>query len=98
MLRPMPIALALTLGCFVATASAEQWGDVLQQDKSQQNSADEAQLRAILRLVRNAPLNPAHDSCPWPHCADVISQRTSSSVCTNFDFRQHNDKFKLLCP
>jgi len=39
--RLMAIAVALTLSCFVTTASAEQCGDVLQQDKSQQNSADE---------------------------------------------------------
>ena len=46
--RPIAIALALTLG-FVAAASAEQCGDVLQQDKSQQNSADEAQVRGNLK-------------------------------------------------
>jgi hypothetical protein len=47
--RSMAIALALTLGCFVAPASAEQCRDVLQQDKSQQNSADEAQVRGDLK-------------------------------------------------
>jgi hypothetical protein len=47
--RSIAIALALTLGCFVATASAEQCGDVLQQDKPQQNSADEAQVRGDLK-------------------------------------------------
>jgi len=45
MVRSTAIALALTFGCFVASASAEQCGDVLQQDKSQQNSADEAEVR-----------------------------------------------------
>jgi hypothetical protein len=41
----MAIALAFTLSSFVATALADQCGDVLQQNKSQQNSADEAQVR-----------------------------------------------------
>jgi hypothetical protein len=45
----MAIALALTWGCFVVPASAEQCGDVLQQDKSQQNSADEVQVRGDLK-------------------------------------------------
>jgi hypothetical protein len=49
MYRSIAIALALTLGCFVAPASAEQCGDVLHQDKSQQNSADEAQVRGDLK-------------------------------------------------
>ena len=48
MLRSMAIAFALTSGCFVAAASAEQCGDALQQDKSQQNTADEAQVRGDL--------------------------------------------------
>jgi hypothetical protein len=43
------IALALALGCFAATASAEQCEDKLQQNKSQQNSADEAQVRGDLK-------------------------------------------------
>jgi hypothetical protein len=47
--RSIAIALGLTFFCFVATASAEQCGDVLQQDKSQQNSADEAQVRGDLK-------------------------------------------------
>ena len=47
--RSIAITLGLTFGCFVATASAEQCGDVLQQDKSQQNSADEAQVRGDLK-------------------------------------------------
>lgn len=47
--RSIAIALALTLGCSVAIASAEQCGDALQQDKSQQNSADEAQVRGDLK-------------------------------------------------
>jgi hypothetical protein len=54
----MAIALALTLGCFVATASAEQWGDVLQQDKSQQNSADEAQLRGDFKAGSECATQP----------------------------------------
>jgi hypothetical protein len=47
--RSVTIAIALTLSCLAATASAEQCGDVLQQDKSQQNSADEAQVRGDLK-------------------------------------------------
>ena len=44
------IAIALALGsCFAATASAEQCEDKAQQDKSQQNSADEAQVRGDLK-------------------------------------------------
>jgi hypothetical protein len=43
------IALALALGSFAAAASAEQCEDKLQQDKSQQNSADEAQVRGDLK-------------------------------------------------
>jgi len=49
MYRSIAIAFALTLGCFAATASAEQCDDKLQQDKSQQNSADEAQVRGDLK-------------------------------------------------
>jgi hypothetical protein len=47
--RPIAIAFALTLSCVAATASAEQCEDKLQQDKSQQNSADEAQVRGDLK-------------------------------------------------
>jgi hypothetical protein len=47
--RPIAIAIALSLGCFAATAWAEQCEDKLQQDKSQQNSADEAQVRGDLK-------------------------------------------------
>ena len=43
------VAFALTLSCVAATASAEQCDDKLQQDKSQQNSADEAQVRGDLK-------------------------------------------------
>ncbi|RZN25576.1 hypothetical protein CWO90_27395 [Bradyrhizobium sp. Leo121] len=43
------IAFGLTVGCFAATASAEQCEDKLQQDKPQQNSADEAQVRGDLK-------------------------------------------------
>lgn len=44
------IAIALILGCFLAaSASAEQCNDKLQQDKSQQNAADEAQVRGDLK-------------------------------------------------
>ncbi len=46
--RSIAIAFALSLGCVDGTASAEQCGDMLQQDKSQQNSADEAQVRGDL--------------------------------------------------
>ena len=48
MQRSIAIALALALGSFAA-ASAEQCEDKLQQDKSQQNSADEAQVRGDLK-------------------------------------------------
>jgi hypothetical protein len=47
--RSIAIAFALTLSCVAATASAEQCGDKLQQDKSQQNSADEAQVRGDIK-------------------------------------------------
>jgi hypothetical protein len=47
--RSIAIAFALALGCFAANVSAEQCPDKLQQDKSQQNSADEAQVRGDLR-------------------------------------------------
>ena len=48
--RPIAIARRPNLGfAFVATASAEQCEDKLQQDKSQQNSADEAQVRGDLK-------------------------------------------------
>ncbi|TXR46999.1 hypothetical protein [Phyllobacterium endophyticum] len=48
MLRSIAIVLALIWGCLV-TASAEECVDKLQQDKSQQNSADEAQVRGDLK-------------------------------------------------
>ena len=47
--RSIAITFALTLSCVAATASAEQCDDKLQQDKSQQNSADEAQVRGDLK-------------------------------------------------
>jgi hypothetical protein len=47
--RSIAFAFALTLSCVAATASAEQCEDKLQQDKSQQNSADEAQVRGDLK-------------------------------------------------
>jgi hypothetical protein len=47
--RSIAIAFALTLSCVAATASAEQCEDRSQQDKSQQNSADEAQVRGDLK-------------------------------------------------
>ena len=47
--RSIGIAFALILGCFVPQASAEQCADKLQQDKSQQNAADEAQVRGDLK-------------------------------------------------
>ena len=47
--RSIAIAFALTLSCIAATASAEQCEDKAQQDKSQQNSADEAQVRGDLK-------------------------------------------------
>ncbi|WP_155794973.1 hypothetical protein [Bradyrhizobium japonicum] len=47
--RLIAIAFAMTFSCVAATASAEQCEDKLQQDKSQQNSADEAQVRGDLK-------------------------------------------------
>lgn len=47
--RSIAIAFVLVLGCFAATVSAEQCENKLQQDKSQQNSADEAQVRGDLK-------------------------------------------------
>lgn len=47
--RLLSIVLALAVTCFAATASAEQCPDKLQQDKSQQNAADEAQVRGDLK-------------------------------------------------
>jgi len=47
--RSIGIAFALVWGCLVSGAWAEQCPDKLQQDKSQQNSADEAQVRGDLR-------------------------------------------------
>jgi len=47
--RSIAIAFALTFSCVAATASAEQCEDKLQQDKSQQNSADRAQVRGDLK-------------------------------------------------
>jgi hypothetical protein len=41
--------LGLTLSCFATSAWAAQCGDMLQQDKSQQNSADEAQVRGDMK-------------------------------------------------
>ncbi len=41
-------SLALTLGCFASAAWAVQCPDTLQQDKSQQKSADEAHVRGDL--------------------------------------------------
>lgn len=49
MRRSIAIACVLAFGCFAATASAEQCPDKLQQDKAQQNSADEAQVRGDLK-------------------------------------------------
>ncbi len=48
MLRSIAISLSLILS-WIVTASAEECGDKLQQDKSQQNSADEAQVRGDLK-------------------------------------------------
>lgn len=45
MRRSIAIACMLAFGCLAAPASAEQCPDKLQQDKAQQNSADEAQVR-----------------------------------------------------
>ena len=47
--RSIAIAFAMTFSCVAATVSAEQCEDKLQQDKSQQNSADEAQVRGDLK-------------------------------------------------
>jgi hypothetical protein len=49
-MRPsIAIAFALTMSCVAATASAEQCKDKEQQDKSQQNAADEAQVKGDLK-------------------------------------------------
>jgi hypothetical protein len=47
--RLISIVVTITLVCFGAAVSAEQCADKLQQDKSQQNSADEAQVRGDLK-------------------------------------------------
>jgi hypothetical protein len=39
----------LTLGCFATTAFASDCQDTLQQNKSQQNAADEAEVRGDLK-------------------------------------------------
>ena len=49
MRRSIAIACMLAFACCSATASAEQCPDKLQQDKAQQNSADEAQVRGDLK-------------------------------------------------
>ena len=49
MRRSIALALIFGLGCLTTTAAAEQCADKLQQDKSQQNSADEAQVRGDLK-------------------------------------------------
>jgi hypothetical protein len=41
--------MGLTLGCFATTALASECQDRLQQDKSQQNSADEAAVKGDLK-------------------------------------------------
>jgi hypothetical protein len=41
--------VGLTLGCFATTALASECKDTLQQNKSQQNSADEAAVRGDLK-------------------------------------------------
>jgi membrane protease subunit (stomatin/prohibitin family) len=41
--------MGLTLGCFATTVLASECQDTLQQNKSQQNSADEAAVRGDLK-------------------------------------------------
>ena len=65
--RSIAIAFALTLSCVAATASAEQCEDKVQQDKSQQNSADEAQVRGDLK---------AGSQCATPGDKDESQRRT----------------------
>ena len=49
MQRFIVTAFALAISSFVGAASAEKCEDKLQQDKSQQNSADEARVRGDLK-------------------------------------------------
>jgi hypothetical protein len=64
--RSIAIAFALTLSCVAATASAEQCEDRSQQDKSQQNSADEAQVRGDLK---------AGSECATPRDKEVSAKK-----------------------
>lgn len=48
MRRSVALSIVVLL-CFTSPGSAEQCTDKLQQDKSQQNSADEAQVRGDLK-------------------------------------------------
>jgi hypothetical protein len=73
MLRSIAIAFALALGCFVAAASAEQCGDALQQDKSQQNTADEAQVRGDLK---------AGSECATPRDKDESAKKGEDAAAT----------------
>ena len=54
-------SLALTLGFLAPAASAGQCQDTLQQDKSQQNSADEAHVRGDLKAGSDCA-NPADET------------------------------------
>jgi hypothetical protein len=53
--------LGLTLGSFATSALGGQCPDVLQQDKSQQNSADEAHVRGDLKAGSDCA-NPADET------------------------------------
>lgn len=69
--RSISIAVTLTLVCFVAAASAERCADKLQQDKSQQNSADEAQVRGDLK---------AGSDCATPSDKEESARKTEDSA------------------
>jgi hypothetical protein len=69
--RLISIVVTLTLVCFAAAVSAEQCADKLQQDKSQQNSADEAQVRGDLK---------AGSDCATPSDREESARKTEDSA------------------
>ena len=69
--RLISIVVTLTLVCSAAAVSAEQCADKLQQDKSQQNSADEAQVRGDLK---------AGSDCATPSDKEESARKTEDSA------------------
>ena len=69
--RLISIVVTLTLVCSAAAVSAEQCADKLQQDKSQQNSADEAQVRGDLK---------AGSDCAAPSDKEESARKTEDSA------------------